>query len=180
MRTDDSRLTPAQQAMVELWDQHMAAEFGMKSVEATMATITANPVVVHVPVMTGGVGLEEVRHLYGTSFIPAQPPYIEIVPVSRTVGHNRIADELVGRFTHTAEMPWLLPGIQPTGKRVEVAVVVIVEFEDGRIVTERIYWDQASVLAQVGLVHAARLPIAGRETAEKVLRPSKLPSNTLN
>ena len=66
----------------------------------------------------------------------------------------------------------LLPGIQPTGKRVEVAVVVIVEFEDGRIARERIYWDQASVLAQLDLVDTARLPIVGREAAEKVLRPS--------
>ena len=138
-----------------------------------MATMTASPVVIHVPVMTGGAGQEEVRHFYGTSFIPGHSPDIEMVPVSRTVGQDRIVDELVARFTPTVEVPWLLPGIQPTGKRVEIAVVVIVELEGGKIATERIYWDQASVLAQLGLVDAARLPITGRDSAEKVLRPSR-------
>src|SRR5262244_1896231 len=84
---------------------------------------------------------------------------------------------MVVQFTHTVEMDWILPGIAPTGKRVEVALVVIVHFRDGKLAHEHIYWDQASVLAQLGLIDAAKLPVAGVESAEKVLHP-KLPSNT--
>ncbi len=175
----DIPLTPVQQAMVETWEQHTASEFKTKSLEATLATMTAEPHVNHVPVMTGGVGLKEVSWFYGTQFIPHQPPDTEIILVSRTVGEHRVVDELIHKFTHTIEMPWMLPGIPPTGKRVEVAVVVVVEFKDGRIAGEHIYWDQASVLAQLGLLDAKVLPIVGREGAQKILDPSQPPSNAL-
>ena len=117
----------------------MAAEFKTKSVDETMATMTPDPIVNHVPVMTGGVGYNEVRHFYSTYFIPCQPPDTDIVPVSRTVGKDRIVDELIHKFTHTIEMPWMLPGIKPTGRRVEAAVVVVVQFKDRKIVGEHIY-----------------------------------------
>lgn len=172
-------LTPKQQAMVETWEQHMAAEFKQKSIEATMATMSAAPVVNHVPVMTGGVGSREVRHFYGTYFIPGHPPDTEVVPVARTVGEDRIVDELIHKFTHTIEMPWMLPGVPPTGKRVEVAVVVVVQFDGGKIAGERIYWDQASVLAQVGLLDAKKLPATGIEASRKVVDPAQEPSNRL-
>jgi carboxymethylenebutenolidase len=172
-------LTPEQQAMVETWERHMAAEFQRKSPDATMATMTSAPFVNHVPVMTGGVGLPEVRHFYSAYFIPGHPPDIEVVPVARTVGEDRIVDELICKFTHTIEMSWILPGVQPTGKRVEVAVVVVVQFEAGKIAGERIYWDQASVLAQTGLLDAAKLPVTGIEAARKVVDPTQEPSNRL-
>jgi carboxymethylenebutenolidase len=172
-------LTPEQRAMVEMWERHMAAEFQAKSIEATMATMTPTPFVNHVPVMTGGVGYNEVRHFYGTYFIPGQPPDTEVVPVARTVGWDRIVDELIYKFTHTIEMPWILPGVPPTGRRVEVAVVVVVQFEDGKIAGERIYWDQASVLAQAGLVDAEKLPVTGIEASRKVVDPAQEASNTL-
>lgn len=175
---DKSTLTPAQQAMVEMWDKHTAAEFGSKSLEATMATMTAEPYVNHIPVMTGGKGLEAVKHFYSTYFIPAQPEDVEIVPVSRTVGHDRIVDELVYKFTHTIEMPWLLPGIPPTGKRAELAIVVVVQFQGDKIAHEHIYWDQASLLVQLGLIDGKNLPAAGVEVARKLLDPN-LPSNDL-
>jgi carboxymethylenebutenolidase len=172
-------LTPAQRALVRTWEQHMAAEFETRSIEATMATMTADPVVNHVPVMTGGVGAREVRDFYTRFFIGNHPPDTEIVPVTRTVGQTRLVDELVHRFTHTIEMPWMLPGIAPTGRRVEVAIVVVVDFQDGKISGERIYWDQAAVLAQVGLLDVTRLPATGGEAARKVREPAQVPSNAL-
>ncbi len=172
-------LTPEQQAMVEVWEQHMAAEFEEKSINATMATMTSEPFVNHVPVMTGGVGSSEVHHFYSTYFLPGHPPDIETIPIARTVGDDRVVDELIHQFTHTIEMPWILPGVPPTGKRVEVAVIVVVQFKDGKIAGERIYWDQASVLAQVGLIDAEKLPATGIEASRKVVDPAQEPSNRL-
>ena len=164
-------LTPEQQAMVEIWERHMAAEFEEKSINATMATMTSDPFVNHVPVMTGGVGSSEVRHFYSTYFLPGHPPDTETLPVARTVGDDRVVDELIHKFTHTIEMPWILPGVPPTGKRVEVAVIVVVQFKEGKIAGERIYWDQASVLAQVGMIDAEKLPATGIEASRKVVDP---------
>ena len=179
-KTMNSRnLTPEQQAMVEMWERHMAGEFEEKSIHATMATMTSNPFVNHVPVMTGGVGSSEVRHFYSTYFLPGHPPDTEVIPVARTVGDDRLVDELIHKFTHTIEMPWILPGVPPTGKRVEVAVIVVVQFKDGKIAGERIYWDQASVLAQVGLIDAEQLPATGIEASRKVVDPEQELSNRL-
>ena len=171
-------LNPTQQSMVALWEQHIAAEFQKHDVEATLPTMTLDPHVIHMPVMTGGAGLEGVREFYSKYFIPGLPSDSEIVLVSRTIGLNRIVDELVYRFTHTIEMPWMLPGVPPTGKRVEVPVVAIVEFQDGKIAREHIYWDQASVLVQLDVIKNDNLPVAGVETTRKLLDPS-LPSNEL-
>jgi carboxymethylenebutenolidase len=163
-------LTPEQQAMVEVWEQHTAAEFDEKSINSTMATMAVNPFVNHVPVMTGGVGSNEVRHFYSTDFIPCHPPDTEVIQIARTVGDNRIVDELIHKFTHTIEMPWILPGVPPTGERVEIAVIVVVQFKDGKIEGERIYWDQASVLVQIGLIDAEKLPVTGVEASLKVFQ----------
>ncbi len=175
----NSKFTPKQQAMVEMWERHMAAEFEMKSINATMETMTSHPFVNHVPVMTGGIGSDEVRSFYSTYFLPGHPPDTESIPVARTVGEDRIVDELIHKFTHTIEMPWILPGVPPTDKRVEIAVIVVVQFEDGKIAGERIYWDQASVLAQVGLIDAEQLPVTGIEASRKVVDPAHEPSNNL-
>ena len=178
-QTMSNELTPKQQAMVDMWERHMAAEFKMKSIDATMATMTSHPYVNHVAVMTGGVGSDGVRNFYSTYFLPGHPPDTQILPVARTVGADRIVDELIHKFTHTIEMPWLLPGVPPTGKRVEIAVIVVVQFEDEKIAGERIYWDQASVLAQVGLIDADQLPVTGIEASRKVVDPAQEPSNSL-
>ncbi len=176
---NDQELNAEQRAMVEIWEKHMAAEFKTKSVDETMATMTPDPIVNHGPVMTGGGGYNEVRHFYSTYFIPCQPPDTDIVPVSRTVGKDRIVDELIHKFTHTIEMPWMLPGIKPTGRRVEAAVVVVVQFKDGKIAGEHIYWDQASVLSQIGLIDAAKMPATGIEASRKVIDAAHEPSNGL-
>ncbi|WP_073277156.1 ester cyclase [Microbulbifer donghaiensis] len=172
-------LTSKQQAMVDMWERHIAAEFEMKSIDATMDTMVEHPFVNHVPVMTGGAGAEGVRDFYRTHFLTGHPPDTKITPIARTVGEDRLVDELIHKFTHSIEMPWILPGVAPTGRHVEVAVVVVVQFEDGKIAGERIYWDQASVLAQIGLLDADKLPIAGIEASHKVVDHSSHPSNTL-
>jgi len=161
-----------------VFDHHVRAEFVDRDLDATMATMTDDPYVNHVPVMTGGVGREAVARFYDTHFIGRWPADIEVIPVSRTADENQVVDELVLRFTHDIEMPALLPGVPPTGRRVELAFAVVVGFRDGKITHEHIYWDQASLLAQVGLLDADALPVVGAEHARKVLDPS-LPANAL-
>ncbi len=129
--------------------------------------------------LTGGVGLDEVREFYAEHFITQQPPEVEITPVSRTVGNERVVDELIYGFTHSIQMDWLLPGVPPTGEWVEVPMVVVVEFREGKIANEHIYWDQASVLVQVGLIDQDALPVSGEESARKLLDPASVPSNAL-
>lgn len=164
--------------LAELWDKHVKCEFATRNTEETLATMVADAYVNHVPVLTGGVGQEQLREFYAKHFIPQMPPDTQMTPVSRTVGAERLVDEMVFEFTHSIRMDWMLPGLAPTGKRVRVPLVVIVHFRDGKLAHEHIYWDQASVLAQLGLLDATRLPVAGVESAEKVLDPS-LPANHL-
>jgi carboxymethylenebutenolidase len=175
---DPKNLTPAQQTLAAMWDQHTGAEFQDHDLEATLSTMVDDPAVNHVPILTGGSGAAEIRDFYSTYFIPCQPPDTEIVFHSRTIGENRLIDELVHKFTHTIPMPWLLPGVPPTGRRVELAVVVVVEFEKGKIARERIYWDNASLLVQVGVLDPAGLPVYGVEVTRK-LSDSAMPNNAL-
>jgi carboxymethylenebutenolidase len=177
-QSSGQHLTPSQEYLVQLWDEHIKDEFVTRNTEDTLKTMVDEAYVNHVLVMTGGVGREELRRFYSTRFIPQMPPDTAMTLVSRTVGDDQLVDEMVFRFTHTMGMDWMLPGIAPTGKRVEVALVVIVHFRDGKLAHEHIYWDQASVLVQLGLLDAGRLPVAGVESAHKVLNPA-LPSNAL-
>jgi len=128
--------------------------------------------------MTGGYGKAELRAFYSRDFIPRMPPDTALTPVSRTIGADQLVDEMIFSFTHTEEMPWMLPGVPPTGKRVEIPLVVIVRFRDGKLAHEHIYWDQASVLKQIGLIADASLPVFGAETARKIIAPprNELPS----
>ena len=162
-----------------VFDDHVAAEFVDMDLEATMATMTDEPYVYHLPAMTGGVGAANVRQFYGDHFIGKWPSDIEIAPVSRTVGDDQVVDELVLSFTHDIEMPQLLPGIAPTGRHVRLPFCVVVRFEDGKVHHEHIYWDQASLLTQVGLIDPAELPVTGAQQAENVLDPQARPLNTL-
>jgi carboxymethylenebutenolidase len=151
-----------------LWEEHTRDEFVTRDVEATLATMVEDAYVNHIPVMTGGSGKVALREFYGRDFIPSMPPDTSLVPISRTVGENQLVDEMIFSFTHTQEMPWMLPGIPPTGRRVEIPLVAIVRFRDGKLAHEHIYWDQASVLQQIGLLNDAGLPVYGAETAQKV------------
>jgi len=165
-------------SLSDLWDEHLKHEFATRDTEATLQTMVEDAYVNHVPVMTGGVGREQLRQFYSVRFIPQMPPDTRTTLVSRTVGDDRLVEEMVFEFTHTIKMDWMLPGIAPTGKSVRVPLVAIVHFRDGKLAHEHIYWDQASVLVQLGLLDSERLPVVGAESAEKVLDPS-LPSNQL-
>ena len=161
-----------------VWDEHVRREFITREPEAPTETMVAEAVVNHVATMTGGVGVDELRHFYRHHFVTVNPDDLEITPVSRTLGENTIVDEMVISFTHSRVIDYLLPGVPPTGRRVEIPCAVIAQFRDGRLASEHIYWDQASVLVQIGLLKPDGLPVAGVEVARKVLDPS-LPSNEL-
>ena len=176
--TPMSVLSPEQKALSDLWDEHVRDEFAIKDANAALNTMVLDAYVNHVPVMTGGVGHEELREFYAKHFIPKMPADTQIVPISRTIGGERLVEEMIISFTHDIEIDWMLPGIAPTGKRVECATVAIIQFRDGKLYNEHIYWDQASVLVQLGLLDSGKLPVAGVETARKLLDPT-LPSNQL-
>ena len=161
-----------------LWEQHTSYEFVTRDVAATMRTMVAEPYVNHVPVMTGGVGQRDLARFYAHHFIPKCPADIKLVPVSRTVGPDRLVDEMVISFTHDVEIDWMLPGVAPTGRHVEVPLVVIVGFRGDKLYHEHIHWDQASVLVQIGLLDPTGLPVAGADSAKKLLDETR-PSNTL-
>jgi carboxymethylenebutenolidase len=173
-----NNLSPAQQTLRHLWEEHVQFEFSTRNTEDTLATMVDDAYVNHIPVLTGGVGKDELREFYSKRFIPQMPPDTEMTPVSRTIGEDQLVDEMIFKFTHTIRMDWMLPGVSPTGKRVEVPLVAIVRFRKGKLAHEHIYWDQASVLVQIGLVDAANLPVVGVESARKVLDPT-LPANEL-
>lgn len=174
-----------------VWEEHVALEFASKDAAATMRTMVAEPYVNHVPTLTGGIGQEDLFVFYRDYFIPSNPPSTSMKLVSRTIGVDRVVDEMVFSFDHTQEVPWMLPGVPATGRRVSVALVAIVCIRGGKLYHEHIYWDQASVLVQVGLLDPKlvpqsmkeqgmeRLPVAGAESARKVLDEGSEPSNEL-
>jgi len=174
----NTNLIPAKNNLSQLWDEHVKNEFSTRNTEETLATMVEDAYVNHIPVLTGGVGRDQLREFYSKRFIPQMPPDTQMTPVSRTIGEDQLVDEMVFKFTHTIRMDWILPGVAPTGKRVEVPLVAIVRFRDGKLAHEHIYWDQASVLVQVGLIDPANLPVTGIESARKVLDPT-LPANAL-
>src|SRR6266487_3731265 len=171
-------LATAQKSLSDRWDEHVKYEFATRDTEDTLKTMVPDAYVNHVPVMTGGVGHDQLRKFYSKRFIPQMPPDTSMTPVSRTVGIDRVVDEMVFEFTHTIRMDWMVPGVQPTGKHVKVPLIVVVHFRDGKLAHEHIYWDQASVLVQLGLLDDSKLPVAGVESGEKVLHP-RLPANDL-
>ncbi len=156
-----------------LWEAHRACEFITRDADATMKTMVDEPYVNHVPTLTGGYGQKDLHRFYKHHFIPKNPKDSRSIPISRTVGVDRVVNEGVLCFTHDTEIDWMLPGVKPTGKYVEVALVGIITFRGGKLCHEHIYWDQASVLVQVGLLDPKGLPVAGVESAKKVLDPSR-------
>jgi carboxymethylenebutenolidase len=177
-KDEHTNLPRAQEDLRELWEDHVRYEFSTRNTEDTLATMVEDAYVNHIPVLTGGVGKNELREFYSRRFIPQMPLDTEMTPVSRTIGEDQLVDEMIFKFTHTIQMDWMLPGVAPTGKRVEVPLVAIVRFRDGKLAHEHIYWDQASVLVQIGLIDPAKLPVTGVESARKVLDPT-LPANEL-
>ncbi|SAL00754.1 dienelactone hydrolase family protein [Caballeronia calidae] len=161
-----------------LWEQHCYFEFGTRDVDAVMPTMVAEPYVNHVPTMTGGVGHDQLKRFYTYHFVHSNPADTKLIPVSRTIGADRVVDEFVFCATHDREIDWLLPGLAPTGKYFEVPMLAVIRFRGDRLYNEHIYWDQASVLVQIGVLNPEGLPVAGRQTARKLIDET-LPSNEL-
>ncbi|MCI0413396.1 ester cyclase [bacterium] len=174
----ETKLSRDQESLRQLWEEHVRHEFGTRNTEKTLDTMVERAYVNHIPVLTGGMGRDELREFYSRHFIPQMPPDTEMIPISRTIGNDQLVDEMVFKFTHTIRMDWMLPGIAPTGKKVEVPLVVIVRFSGSKLIHEHIYWDQASVLVQLGLLDVVSMPVVGVESARKALDPS-LRSNEL-
>ncbi|KAF7965894.1 hypothetical protein HWV62_40995 [Athelia sp. TMB] len=174
----------------KLWDQHTYFEFADRDATKTMATMVPSPYVNHVAAMTGGVGFHDLSRFYKVT-----PPDTELISVSRTVGSDKVVEEMIFKCTHTTEIQYFLPGVAPTGKPIEIALVAVVAFRGDKLFFEHIYWDQASLLVQVrhtplavllsdetgqiGLLDPSNLPVAGIEVARKVMDPFGQPSNTL-
>jgi len=162
-----------QQDLGAVFDAHVKHEFVDHDLEATMRTMIAEPYVHNVPTLAGGVGTGGVRRFYEDQLVGKMPGDTKMVRVSRTVGGDQVVDELILSFTHDVELHFMLPGIPPTGKYVELPHVVVMKFEGDKIAHEHIYWDQASLLAQVGLLDSKDLPVAGAEQARRLLELSK-------
>jgi len=173
-----AELSANEQKLNDVFEEHLRSEFLAHSADQTMETMVANPRINEIPVMIGGDGREEVHEFYVKHFLPQIPPDAEIVRVSRTIGQQRLVDEMIFRFTHTVPMDWMLPGVAPTGKPVEMGLVVIVQFNGDKMLSEHFYWDQASVLVQLGLIEPRGLPVVGGEGARSVLDRS-IPLNGL-
>lgn len=162
-------LSVGKKILLDVFQKHVDAEL-RKDLNTTLATMTSDPHINNIPTLIGGTGLEGVRHFY-SSMIPSGkffPPDTEMIPVSRTIDEHQLVDEIIFKFTHTTEIGWMLPNIAPTGKRVEIPLIVIMGFSNGKVTHEHIYWDQASVLAQIELIDPTGLPVNGVETAKKM------------
>lgn len=157
------------QKLISAFNEHVRAELN-KDIDKTIATMSPTPHLNNIPTSIGGIGLDEVRSFYHSLLTKGKffPPDTEMVSVSRTIDENQLVDEIILKFTHTTEIGWMLPNIPPTGKRVEIPLVVIVGFKDGKVSHEHIYWDQASVLVQLELLNAKYLPIQGVGSAHKM------------
>jgi carboxymethylenebutenolidase len=167
--SQQTALTTDEKKLNDAWEGHLRTEFDAHSADEAIATMVPNPLVNQVPVMIGGDGKEELYEFYAKYFLPQIPPDTEMVPVSRTIGQGRLVEEMILRFTHTIPMDWMLPGIPPTGKRVEIALLVVVQFDGDKLAHEHLYWDQASLLVQLGLLQPEGLPVVGAEGARSVL-----------
>jgi carboxymethylenebutenolidase len=159
--------------IADVFDEHIKCELVDKDVDATMKTMVKEPYVHLVPVLTGGKGYNEVYDFYKNHFIGRTPTDTNIVRISRTVSKDQVVDELILSFTHDIEMDYILPGIAPTGKHVEIPFIIIVKFDGGKMAHEHFYWDQASVLAQIEMIDTKGIPIIGIEQAKKLLEISR-------
>lgn len=172
-----TQFSPAEQALIDVWEAHMAAEFVDKDADKVIATMTDDPVLIHVAVGTGASGREALRRFYRDIFLPQLPPDAQLQLLTRSVGQNRVIDEFILHFTHTVQMDWFAPGVAPTGRRVVLPNVAIITLQDGKVSSEHIYWDQAAVLLQLGLVGDG-LPALGADQADRLLNDDA-PANEL-
>jgi len=154
--------------LASVFDKHINCEFEKIDVDSTMQTMVKEPYVHHVPILTGGIGYEKVYTFYSDSFVGKMPSDTKFVRISRTIGKDQVVDELILSFTHDIEIPAMVPEIPPTGRYVELPLVVVMKFKGNKIAHEHIYWDQASLLYQIGLIDNKELPIIGIEQSKKL------------
>jgi carboxymethylenebutenolidase len=160
--------TPAQQAALAVFQKHVQAELE-GDLETTMATMADHPHLYNMPTCMGGEGREGVRDFYKNHLVGKfWPPDVQTETISVTVDAHQLVEEIRVSFTHTVEIAWMLPGVAPTGRRVVVAFAVIVGLDKGKVAHEHIYWDQATVLAQLGLIDPRGLPVVGPESAGRL------------
>jgi carboxymethylenebutenolidase len=172
-------VTPSvEQELLQVWQHHVHSEFVLKDARRALTTMSDNPYVLYVPIAAGGRGRDGVYNYYHDYFLAQLPADIQPVPISQVVGKDIIVEEAVYRFTHDQVMDWMIPGVPKTGERVEVGVVAIVKFENGKIASEHLYWDHASVLAQLGVIDAAKSPVKGVEGARTLLEWAGVRSST--
>lgn len=173
--------TAAEQALIDVMNQHQYAEFVLRDPEAAMSTMIDEPYVINFPAGSGGYGKAGVRDFYTNHFIPNIPPDFEVTHViSQTVGQNRLVMESVGRFTHSIRMDWMLPGIEPTFRVVELTIVGIIQFQDGKLASEHLYWDQLNVLAQLGVIDGSRVPVIGSRSSQLAINPASVRNELVN
>lgn len=152
----------------KVFDKHVRSEFEVPNIEITMKTMIKQPYVHHVPVLTGGVGYDGVYNFYKKHLVGKMPKDTKFERVSRTIGKDQVVDELILKFTHDREIDFMLPDVPPTGNYVELPLVVVVKFKGSKIVHEHIYWDQASLLSQIGLLTMTHLPITGIQQSKRL------------
>ena len=172
-------------------EAHATLSLGHRDASATVQTMRPDAHVTYLPTLTGGDGKRALHHFYEDFFMPGLPPSFNTRLVSRTSGVDRVVDEFVVSFKHSVEMEWILPGVAPTNRDVEIAMVSVVAVRGGKLVHEHVYWDQASVLMQIGALDpnnvpeqlkengCEKLPVVGPEAARKVLDPDVVPANDL-
>jgi carboxymethylenebutenolidase len=163
--------------LADVWDKHLKSEFERKDVDAAMTTMSEEPYVHCVPTLTGGRGYNGVYDFYKNHFIGKTPKDLKITKISRTVRKDQVVDEFILSFTHDIEFEYLLPGVPPTGKYVEIPHVAVVKFKNNKISHEHLHWDQASVLVQIGLLKPEKIPITGIEQSKKLAELS-IPTDT--
>lgn len=163
----------------EIWGEHLLASFVAKKANRTLDSMVKEPYVNHIPTLTGGNGYAELHRFYNEYFIPNNPPSLSLRQITRTVGVDRVVDEMICRFEHTTEVSWMLPGVKPTGRKIEIPIVIIACIKAGKVLTEHVYWDQASVLKQIGVVDFTGLPVAGPESAWKVEDRESVAGNSM-
>ena len=157
--------------LLEMWQKHTHAEFVMRDAAATaaLATMSDNPYVLMVPIAVGGQGREGVYNYYHDYFLAQLPADFIGIPISRVVAEDTIVEEAVYQFTHDQVMDWVIPGVPPTGKHLEIAVAAVVKFKNGKVASEHLYWDHASLLAQLGILDPAKVPVKGVESPRTLL-----------
>jgi len=170
-----SNWSPSQQSLLDMWQKHLYAEFALKDVDMALSTMTDDPYVLCVAIGRGGHGKAGVRRFYGEEFFTGMPVDTKMTTVAQTIAENTLVEESVIAFTHDVPMQWLLPDIAPTGRPIEMSMVGVITFQDGKIASERLYWDQATLLVQIGVLDPKKTPsVLGAEAARLLLDPSRL------